>query len=102
MKSTAFWVHHLFQFDTTPSKPSLLTRSQEALQNAGLWLSQHLCNADEPHVWKTSDRTGQITWHTYDPMLNKYAAFDSEHETRVWLEERYNQPTPKAPLTVLR
>lgn len=102
MKATAFWIHHLLRFDTQLLEPAAVFRPKAVLQAAGVWLSQHLCNADEPRVWKTSDRSGRVTWHAYDPLLNKYATFESEGETRVWLEDRYNQPTPKFALTVQR
>lgn len=102
MKATAFWIHHILQFDTQFPNPANLFHPRDAFQTVGTWLSQHLCNADEPRVWKTGDRTGQVLWHAYDPLTNKYAAFDSENEIRVWLEERYNQLTPKVTLTVQR
>ena len=102
MKATAFWIHHILHFDTQFPNPADVFHPMDSLRTAGSWLSQHLCHADEPRVWKTSDRSGQVHWHVYDPLTNRYAAFDSEDETRVWLEERYNQPTPEVTLTVLR
>ena len=44
----------------------------------------------EPKIWKKTDAEGNIIWKTYDPMTGFTASFDTEHQVRVWLEERYN------------
>lgn len=44
----------------------------------------------EPKIWKKTDAEGNIFWKTYDPMTGTTASFDTEHQVRVWLEERYN------------
>lgn len=44
----------------------------------------------EPKIWKKTDAAGNIFWKTYDPMTGTTASFDTEHQVRVWLEERYN------------
>lgn len=43
----------------------------------------------EPRVWQTHDRQGEVCWHAYDPITNRAFACESESEMRQWLEERY-------------
>jgi len=60
---------------------------------AHLWgaIASFLSVSYEPHLWKTTDSTGQVTWNAYDPKTGRSAQYLSEHEMRVWLEERYYQ-----------
>jgi hypothetical protein len=60
-----------------------------------LW--QHIVTAitkrQEPQIWQSTDRYGNIWWHGYDPVTDSSVSRDSEDEMRVWLEERYYQST---------
>lgn len=48
-----------------------------------------LAQGQQPRIWQSCDRFGQIGWHGYDPVTERSVCRDSEDEIRVWLEERY-------------
>lgn len=58
-------------------------------------LLQHLATAltkiQEPQIWQSYDRHGNLWWYGYDPMTGNSICRDSETEMRIWLEERYHQ-----------
>jgi hypothetical protein len=45
----------------------------------------------EPIVWTVQDATGLIHWKAYDPSTNRSIDYTSEHEMRVWIEQRHYQ-----------
>jgi len=58
-----------------------------------LWqhLVTALTKAQEPQIWQSYDRQGNLWWYGYDPMTGRSICRDSEAEMRIWLEERYHQ-----------
>jgi hypothetical protein len=56
---------------------------------------QYLVNSvnkvQEPQIWQSYDRQGNLWWHGYDPMTGRSICRDSEAEMRIWIEERYHQ-----------
>jgi hypothetical protein len=48
-----------------------------------------LCKGSEPQIQQRRDRAGKCYFKVYDPISHQSAIFDSEHEVRIWLEERY-------------
>ena len=50
-----------------------------------------LTKAQEPQIWQSYDRQGNLWWHGYDPMTGSSICRDSEAEMRIWIEERYHQ-----------
>jgi|GEM_PF-841173 hypothetical protein len=74
----------------------------------GYWLGQLwrpiaklLESTTEPHVWKTYDQKGNPIWHAHDPVTGQESEWISEDDLRVWLEERYYQPTQQPLITPL-
>jgi len=51
----------------------------------------HWKATSEPHVWRTQDQSGQEAWNAYDPASHRTVRQVSEHDLRVWLEERHYQ-----------
>ncbi|MBD2460321.1 hypothetical protein H6G89_04620 [Oscillatoria sp. FACHB-1407] len=51
----------------------------------------------EPRIWSSTDKTGMIWWHTYDPISNESGCFSSESEVRAWLERRYYHHNAASP-----
>jgi hypothetical protein len=43
----------------------------------------------EPKIWRKRDRKGNLFFQVYDPKTGQVARLDSEHEIRIWIEERY-------------
>lgn len=65
-------------------------------QNLSLWLSrlwQALAKAvtegNEPRVWQTVSRAGDIYWHIYDPKTGCTTHLASEMAVRQWLDSYY-------------
>jgi hypothetical protein len=50
-----------------------------------------LTKAQEPQIWQSYDRYGNLWWHGYDPITGHLICRDSETEMRIWIEERYHQ-----------
>lgn len=46
-------------------------------------------HAGEPKVYHRRDRQGHSYLEVYDPVTKQTHAFDTAHEVRVWLEQRY-------------
>lgn len=55
------------------------------------YLVNSLTRAQEPQIWQSYDRQGNLWWHGYDPITGRSICRDSETEMRIWLEERYHQ-----------
>lgn len=51
---------------------------------------QNLSTKDEPHIWQTRDRNGDVLWNAYDPVTDRSLYYASEAEVRIWLENRYS------------
>lgn len=66
-------------------QPSLKSRFQQLW----LWLRSSLLSSDEPRVWPTHDRSGQVWWHGYDPATGRSVNYVTEAEIRVWIEQRH-------------
>jgi hypothetical protein len=49
-----------------------------------------LGQTQEPHVWQTTGRQGQIHWCVYDPNTGDTLEQLTEQEVRIWLEKRYS------------
>jgi hypothetical protein len=45
----------------------------------------------DPKIWKLTNSEGAAYWRVYDPANRQSYVFDTEHEVRVWIEQRYNQ-----------
>lgn len=50
-----------------------------------------LVKGQEPRIWQTTNRYGNIQWHGYDPVTGYSVCRDSEEEMRIWFEQRYYQ-----------
>lgn len=81
-------LEHIYQ--ETEQKSVQKSNSSSFLNS--LW--QHLVNAltkaQEPQIWQSYDRQGNLWWHGYDPMTGSSICRDSEAEMRIWIEERYH------------
>lgn len=60
------------------------------------FISTILNPGNEPKVWQSCDRFGQIWWHAYDPVTESYICRDSEADILSWLEERYYRSACKS------
>ncbi|NJL39822.1 MAG: hypothetical protein HC899_26035 [Leptolyngbyaceae cyanobacterium SM1_4_3] len=58
-----------------------------------LWqtILAHLKVSSEPQVWQTRNAAGEMVWNAYNPTTGQSIEQVSEHEVRVWLEERHYQ-----------
>lgn len=56
-------------------------------------LIRFLASNHEPQIWLKKDRYGNVFWHVYDPASGASAHLSSEAEVRMWLEQRYSNPT---------
>jgi hypothetical protein len=59
------------------------------------WLDQvrrrlinYLARGNEPRIYQTSEQ-GDMHWQVYDPTTHETSLFDSEHDVRQWIENRY-------------
>lgn len=59
-----------------------------------MWESwqKSLSTNDEPQIWQTRDRNGNVLWNAYDPISDRSLYYASEAEVRIWLENRYSYP----------
>ena len=60
-------------------------------QRWGRALFRYFLGSREPHIVTKRDRDGNPYYDVYDPIDRRHHTFGSEHEVRVWLEERYYQ-----------
>lgn len=63
-----------------------------SLQARRFWseILTELGRTQEPQVWQTTDRQGQIHWCVYDPDTGSLSEQLTEQEVRIWLEKRYS------------
>lgn len=60
-------------------------------QRWGHTLFRYFLGSQEPRIVTKVDRDGQPIYEVYDPIDRRHHTFSSEHDVRVWLEERYYQ-----------
>lgn len=48
-----------------------------------------LAGESEPVIYQLTDRDGDAYWYVYDPATGRNTYLASEHDVRVWLEQRY-------------
>lgn len=77
-----------------PSKPSRVSSVSFWLGHIKHWLVGILCDRHDPQIWQKRDANGCLWWWVYDPITDERARFMTETEVMVWLESRYNRPTP--------
>jgi hypothetical protein len=62
-------------------------------QNLQTWFGHSLFDcrisqSPEPEVWQTTDRSGNLWWHVYDPLTGQTADLESEEAVQIWLDDR--------------
>ena len=73
----------LYQQLYPTTKPSeKITGFKQVLER----LVDFLTRQFEVKVWRSLDRSGNISWHVYDPYTERTYNFASETEVRVWLD----------------
>lgn len=60
------------------------------LNTAWQRVKTQLTLSSEPQVWQSMDISGHSVWSAYEPATGRAIDHVSEHEMRVWLEERYH------------
>lgn len=55
------------------------------------WFVELILRADEPKIYESRDKFGNICWITYDQLAERKMHFNSETEVRAWLDRRYYQ-----------
>jgi hypothetical protein len=76
--------------DVSPAAkpPKTLGQSlKRAWQKLLAWITNP---GDEPHIWTSHNRHGDLRWHGYDPLTGHRLYAATENEVLVWLENRYN------------
>ncbi len=43
--------------------------------------------SNEPDIWQTRDRYGNVWWHAYDPVTGQTSYLSSEEEVLMWLDQ---------------
>lgn len=90
------------QLELIPETPSYPAQTEYSLGRA--WaiakarlspiasaLLAHLCGATDLQVVRRRDRQGNTLFVVYDPIGQRRHRFYSEHDLRVWIDQRYNQ-----------
>jgi hypothetical protein len=54
----------------------------------GVWFEDTSPGWQEPKIWQSLGRDGNLWWHVYDPQTGRTADLESEEEVRIWLEGR--------------
>jgi|GEM_PF-1014197 len=78
------------------SEPAQLT-ARVAVESPSRWqrwghaLFRYFLGSKEPRIVTKTDREGNSCYEVYDPIDRRHYTFGSEHDVRVWLEERYYQ-----------
>ncbi|MGF1567158.1 MAG: hypothetical protein ACFCVD_03635 [Nodosilinea sp.] len=72
--------------NTQPEKAS--SALVQALKTLGGGIVKFLTAQNELRIWQRT-RNGRQTWFAYDPITNQTRRFYSEHEVRLWLDNRY-------------
>lgn len=58
---------------------------------ANLWRSLIISDStNEPDIWQTTDRHGNLWWHAYDPVTGQTSYLSSEEEVLMWLDQRHS------------
>lgn len=52
-------------------------------------IAQILTTSTEPQIRQLPSRNGEPSWLVYDPITQERHIFATEHDVRIWLEERY-------------
>jgi hypothetical protein len=73
----------------TPKSPGKLALK---LKEFGQQLLLALIGNTEPKIWTLTDSQGDIYWRVYDPNTQTFFVFNTEHEVRIWIEQRYSNP----------
>jgi len=60
-----------------------------SFKDAGASLIHSMTRPNEVQIWQVVDRHGESIWKAYDPYKNTTIHLSSEHDLRVWLEQRY-------------
>ncbi|NJO19100.1 MAG: hypothetical protein HC838_02140 [Spirulinaceae cyanobacterium RM2_2_10] len=63
----------------------------KATTQAWGWLVRSLSHSHEPRLWTKLDSQGHVHWYVRDPITGQRLEQASEHEVRVWLEQRYHR-----------
>ena len=72
-----------------PAAPKLWQQTQHLFVQVGRSLLEVLIGSREPQIISSQSRDQQTTFQVYDPVRSTHHFFESEHEVRVWLEQRY-------------
>jgi hypothetical protein len=72
------------EIDSARTAPSRWRHWAETLMN---WAA----GQSEPRIDHRRDRQGNSYLEVYDPISDKTQTFDTPHEVRVWLEQRYSR-----------
>jgi hypothetical protein len=62
------------------------------LKEFGQQLLLALIGNTEPRIWMLTNSRGDIYWRIYDPSAQTFFVFNTEHEVRIWIEQRYSNP----------
>lgn len=58
---------------------------------ANLWHSlTRFHGTNEPDIWQTMDRHGNLWWNAYDPATGQISYLSSEEEVLMWLDQRHS------------
>jgi hypothetical protein len=58
---------------------------------ANLWHSlTSSSRTNEPDIWQTTDRYGNLWWRAYDPVTGQTSYLSSEDEVLMWLDQRHS------------
>lgn len=79
------------QAQPAPSQPRATVAVTPQWQRWGEALFRYFVGSKEPRIVVKPQRDGPALYEVYDPVDRRRHTFGSEHEVRVWLEERYYQ-----------
>lgn len=77
----------------SPSTLKAAQRKRIRLSIGHYWsrFLHYVTGNSEPMIWQKTNDQGDIFYSVYDPRSQQSMTFSSEHEIRVWLEQRYYQ-----------
>lgn len=84
-------------FSSTASRPTHVRIPKPKLnlaRNLGtIWqgIANGLIGNSEPKIWKLADAQGNTYWRIYDPVVRQFLVLDTEHDVRIWIEQRYSK-----------
>lgn len=74
------------------SKPTVSDSLSHRIASLGSQLVKGMARlflgSNEPQIWTHADKTGQQVWYVRDPHTQEVSCLSSEHEVRVWLDNR--------------